>query len=80
MRLSLQPNDRGTLVYEAMGTPRMRVFLDGVEQMDVVTADTDLGVIYKHVLTEEGKLAVDYAKGRVLTECHMGKVEVKPWL
>lgn len=55
MRLSVDPNDRG-FAPAAIGA---RVFLDGVEVQDVVTADEELGEVIVLERNEAGEFFLD---------------------
>lgn len=76
-RVSTIPGDLGERLFaECRGDGRIiNVFLDGVEQMDVITADEALGMIRRTVRSEAGNMAID-AKGNLLLEDVYGNVRL----
>lgn len=71
VRLSVLQED-----YDPSIGPRLRIFLDDVEQFDVVAYDCEKGAILRQVTSATGQVVVDQVKGEVKTETVRGVVTV----
>lgn len=79
IRVSCVKGDAGELLYAKLcgdGKP-VKVFLDGVEQKECVTADETQGFIVRHIITEKGNAAFNPATGEVLQETIKGAVRIE---
>lgn len=74
MRLSIDPNDPG---YTKGLCGGIKVFLDGIERCNVVTADEEKRLIVVHPLDERGRLQLDREKGEVVRETLHGDVRIE---
>jgi hypothetical protein len=70
MRLSVDVRDLGYQInaFEA------KVMIDGVEQKYCITADEELGKVWRHAVDENGKLVI--CEGEPVVECVNGKVVI----
>ncbi len=78
MRISCEQGDAGFdqwALAQAFGA-RVIVFLDGVEQANVLTADGDEGWLRRAVLTPFGQMQTDDSGERLLTEVAKGAVKI----
>lgn len=57
--------------------PRIRVFVDGVEQKEVVEYDCDAGTVLRNKLDADGKAQLTQDKSEVLRETVKGVVTVE---
>lgn len=73
MRISIDRYDPGYCNFRDYGAHR--VFLNGVEQLEVVTADDELGEIIRLARDEHGVLIVE--RQHVLFELVRGKVRIE---
>lgn len=75
-RVSTEQGDPGERRYaELCGDGlAVRVFLDGVEQKDCVTADPGLGLVKRPVRTARGNIAINHATGEIHYETVHGHV------
>lgn len=78
-RISTEKGDPGERRYAELSGDgkRVRVFLDGVEQKDAVTADPGLGIVKRAVVTENGNIAINKATGEIFYETVSGDVRVE---
>lgn len=74
MRLSIDPDDPGYSAWKCYGLAR--VFLDGVERKNVITADQERNYITVTEVDDRGVLKLEGDK--VKTVAMYGKVEIKP--
>ena len=72
MRVSIYPTDPGFANFRGFG--RHRVFLNGIEAQDVVTADEELGEVLRLARDEHGSLITD--GDELIHEIVRGKVEI----
>lgn len=79
MRLSADENDPGYAAWIAIPNKYdVTVFLDGVEQRHVVTADDMEGTVYKAVPDAEGNVQVSPTNsGEIWMETVMGDVRIE---
>jgi len=77
MRFSVEKGDPGFAAYRALGPSRrkVRVFVDGVEQKECVTADTKRGVAVIHQRDAAGWLAINRRRDRLKLQQVFGRVE-----
>jgi hypothetical protein len=73
MRLSADPNDPA---YAPL-TGGIRVFLDGIERCNVVTADEEKRLVVVHPLDERGNLILNRERDEVVTETLHGHVRIE---
>lgn len=59
------------------GRGNRRVFIDGVEHMDVICCHTRKGWASVYCRGASGKLLVDYSRGEVVKKSIKGRVEVE---
>jgi hypothetical protein len=82
MRLSCDATDPGHKEWLRLGSPagRTLVFVDGVQQRRVITADEEAGFVEKFSTNENGHMRVDYAKNEAIRETMRGvvRIEVRP--
>lgn len=74
MRISCDPNDPGYDEWKALSGLATRVYLDGVEMRNVITADEEAGMIVRYKSHMGGGLIMD--RGVVLRETLYGLVEL----
>lgn len=74
MRLSTDPNDPA---YTQGLCGGIKVFLDGIERCNVVTADEEKRLVVVHPLDERGHLKVDWPAGEVVKETLHGHVRIE---
>lgn len=74
MRLSTDPDDPGYSAWKCYGLAR--VFLDGVERKNVITADQERNYITVTEVDDRGMLKLE--GGKVKTVAMYGKVEIQP--
>ncbi|MCX5592529.1 hypothetical protein [Alcaligenes endophyticus] len=80
MRLSANNSD--PVAYEAFQKIQAQglkadVYLDGIEQKQVVIADTALGYIIRHKLDANSRVVVDLEKQEAVTERLDGVVKIR---
>lgn len=74
MRVSCRKTDLGYVNFRGYGTHL--VFLNGIEQSEVLTADEERGEIICHARDEHGQLIVDHGERVIVDQLVRGKVEV----
>lgn len=76
MRISVYESDPGHALYKRCRDSDIvvRVSVDGVQQMNCLMADSDLGVVIRNKVTPEGFLWVE--DGSLVDEIATGKVEI----
>lgn len=74
MRISCDPNDPGYIEWNSVGRLNARVFLNGTEIRDVITADEEAGMLVHYVRGESGNLLI--RNGVVIRKTLYGKVEL----
>jgi len=73
MRLTV---DREDAAYDPNAdTINVEILLDGVRKMNVITADTDKGLIVQYIRRPNGTFA-ENAAGGLMTQTIYGKVEI----
>ena len=79
IRVSCEKGDPGERLYaELCGDKRRaRVFLDGVEQHEALTADERLGIVRRFAMTSKGNLAFNLSTGEAYIEEVRGVVVVE---
>jgi hypothetical protein len=76
MRVSTNPKDPG---FVGRDTPAIyRIFLDGEEVLDVITADSDTGEVITYVKLPDGRYEADARTGRFKTQVTKGRVLIVP--
>ncbi|WP_157266523.1 hypothetical protein [Azohydromonas aeria] len=75
MRLSVDPEDPDFL--DGCNHMGVRVFLDGTERSEVVTADEERGLLVRYVTDERGKLVLNAARTEPLRETLHGAVAIE---
>lgn len=78
MRISVSPNDPGRAAYDEMreAGKTMKVYLDGNEVFDVITADEEQGYVISNRTNPNGTLFMD-PEGSLVQDVERGNVEVK---
>lgn len=74
MRISCDTLDPGYLEWNKIGRLAARVYLDGVEMRDVITADEEAGMVIRYRRNTKGLFVV--AAGIVSRETLYGVVEL----
>lgn len=78
MRISADKGDPGYTAYAtAPNRTKIEVYLDGVLQKHVVTADTDEGWLLRLKEDDKGNLFIDHTTNRIAAERCTGKVEIR---
>jgi len=80
LRISVDQADPGYQKFrdlQATGAPIARVFVDGVLQHYVITADEDMGYVVKSRRDDEGTVMVDWERDEFLTEKVWGSVVIQ---
>lgn len=57
--------------------PRLRIFLDGVEQKEVVEYDCDKGIVLKNKLGADGQTMLNAKRDEIVRETVTGNVTVE---
>jgi len=73
MRISAESGDPG---YSPMYL-HARVWFNGVERKDVVTADEEKGMVVVYVRHDNGELRLDHGARAMMTEILFGKVVIE---
>lgn len=76
MRISVNTNDPGNANFNQIGL--VKVFLDGKEVENVITADEEQGFVIRVWLDENGKEFIDKATGTLQLENLHGVVTIEP--
>lgn len=71
MRLSINADDSGYNLELAM---RSKIYLDGIKQLNALTADEELGYIKRYRINSRGEVYI--LKDSIETEEVYGKVEI----
>lgn len=79
MRLSVEKDDPGHSAWLALGDKRheVRIFVDGVEIKNAVTADTEESFVVVNKTGENGHILFDRESGEIYTKRITGRVEIK---
>ena len=79
MRLSVIEGDPGYDPYQKLGNrrERVRIFIDGVEQQHVLTADSELGFIDAYETGEDGLVLINLEKSEFYEKRLFGNVEIR---
>lgn len=78
-RISCRKGDPGEPLYGMVCSDdlKAKVFLDGVEQKEAITADEELGMVIRHRMTPKGRISVNYATKEALEETVYGRVVIE---
>lgn len=79
MRLSANPGDPGYRAYQSLGKRKhlVRVFVDGIEQHYVVTADTKRSCVTVFQRDENGRFSINRKRGTARMTRIAGSVEIR---
>lgn len=78
-RVSVRRDDPGYVEWRRLGEPfsRVKVFVDGEETKEAITADPELGYVLANKLNDENRAFVDPETGHVAVHELYGDVKVK---
>lgn len=78
-RVSIDKFDPGEHVFAKLTASgkSVKIWLDGVEQLQCITADVDEGWVKRYQTDHEGNLAVAIADNTILTEIVKGRVAIE---
>lgn len=79
MRLSVEKDDPGYLAWQKLGNKRrdVRIFVDGAEVKNAITADAEEGFVIVNETGENGQILFDRKSGEIYTKRITGCVEIR---
>ncbi len=79
MRLSVEKDEPGYSAWQALGNRRhdVRIFVDGAEVKNAITADTEEGFVVVNETGENGHILFGRESGEIYTKRITGRVEIR---